>query len=258
VHLSFAPMSEASRSVACTPPRSGGDERFSATHWSVVLKAGQTGAPGAAAALEKLCGAYWYPVYAWIRARGHGAEEARDLTQEFFASLLHRDSLATVSREKGRFRTFLIRSIQYFLTDHHRQRTSARRGGGAVPLELDSLDPETRYALEPATNDSPDAAFDRRWCQVLVARAFQRMEAEQQTAGRGEMISVLRHCIGGAPDSGEYARAAQALGMSSNAIAVTVRRLRLRCREIILEEVMETVETREEAESEVRALFGGG
>ena len=227
---------------------------FSATHWSVVLRAGQNGDDGADA-LEKLCRTYWYPVYAWIRTKGHGPEEAQDLTQDFFASLLRRDSLASVDREKGRFRTFLIRSIQYFLADYHAWKNAARRGGGRPLLELDALEPEKRYALEPATYDSPDTAFDRHWTQVLVARSLQRLEDEQQAAGRGEVMGVLRDAIGGSPDAGEYARAAQSLGISQNAVAVTVRRLRLRCRELIMEEIMETVETREEAEAELKALF---
>ena len=234
-----------------------GDGKFAATHWSVVLRAGQPESPGAEEALENLCRVYWYPVYAWIRGRGHGAEEAKDLTQDFFVSLLHRQSLAAVSQDKGRFRTFLIRSIQYFLADAHDRKLTARRGGGVAPVELDGLDPEARYALEPATNDSPDAAFDRRWCQVLMARTFQRLEEEQKAAGRGEVIALLKEFVGGVPDAGEYARAAQALGISQNAVAATVRRLRLRCREIILEEVMETVETRAEADAELQALFGG-
>ena len=232
-----------------------GSGHFAATHWSMVLQAGQGDAPGATEALENLCRAYWYPVYAWIRGKGHGAVEAQDFAQEFFASLLRRDSLAGVSAEKGRFRTFLIRSLQYFLTDQHRAEHAAKRGGGARLIEWDALDPAARYALEPATDDAPDTAFDRRWCQVLMARAFQRLEDEQAAAGRGEIIAVLKEFIGSAPDAGDYSRAAQALSLSQNAIAATVRRLRLRCREIILAEVMETVETREEAEAELRALF---
>lgn len=232
-----------------------GGAGFSATHWSVVLKAGGQGTDSAAA-LEKLCRAYWYPVYAWIRGRGHRAVQAQDLTQDFFACLLRRDSLASVDREKGRFRTFLIRSIQYFLADHHAWKTAARRGGGQTILELDALEPEARYALEPAApGDSPDAAFDRRWTQVLVTRALGRLDGEQQAAGRGAMMEELREFIGSTPDAGGYARAAQALGLSQNAVAVTVRRLRLRCRELIMEEIMETVETRAEAEAELQALF---
>ena len=243
--------------VSSTPfrtPAQGG-EKFAETHWSMVLRAGHPEAPEAAQALEGLCRAYWYPVYAWIRSRGHGAEEAQDLTQDFFASLLHRRSLAGVSQEKGRFRTFLIRSIQYFLADDHHRKTALRRGGGTPPVELDGLDPEARYAMEPSTNDSPDAAFDRRWCRVLMARAFQKLEEEQAAAGRGDVFGVLREFIGGVPDAGAYGRAAQTLGISQNAVAASVRRLRLRCRGIILAEIMETVESREEAEEELRALF---
>lgn len=233
----------------------GGGDRFAETHWSVVLRAGQTGAQEADAALERLCRTYWYPVYAWIRSRGHGPEGAQDLTQDFFASLLRRDSLAGVSQEKGRFRTFLIRSIQYFLADYQAWRNAARRGGGRPLLELDALEPEKRFALEPVTNDTPDAAFARCWTRVLVTEALERLEEEQKAAGRGEMMEVLREFIGSAPDGGEYARAAQSLGISQNTVAVTVRRLRLRCRELIMEEIMETVETREEAEAELQALF---
>ena len=239
-------------SAAAPAPGSG---HFAVTHWSMVLQAGKADAPGATEALENLCRAYWYPVYAWIRSKGHGEEAAQDFAQEFFASLLRRDSLAGVSQEKGRFRTFLIRSLQYFLTDQHRAETATKRGGGTRLIEWDGLNPAARYALEPATDDAPDTAFDRRWCQVLMARAFQRLEDEQTAAGRGEVFAVLKEFIGGAPDAGDYARAAQALSLSQNAIAATVRRLRLRCREIILEEVMETVETREEAEAELSALF---
>ncbi len=236
------------------PPELGGRD-FNATHWSVVLRAGHSGEPGADTALEWLCRTYWYPVYAWIRGRGHGAEDAQDLTQGFFASLLRRDSLASVAQEKGRFRTFLIRSIQYFLADACAHRIAARRGGGRGLVELDALEPEKRYALEPVTKDSPDAAFDRRWTQVLVTRALARLEEEQRAAGRSAVMEVLRECIGSAPDAGEYARAAQKLGISQNAVAAAVRRLRLRCRDLILEEIMETVETRTEAEAELRALF---
>ena len=245
-------------SATSAPERAAASARFADTRWSVVLRAGGGADGDAATALENLCRLYWYPVYAWIRGRGHGPEESQDLTQDFFASLLRRESLAGVSQEKGRFRTFLIRSIQYFLADHLAWKNAARRGGGRPPLELDALEPEKRYTLEPATNDAPDAAFDRRWTQVLVTQALQRLEDEQRAAGRGEMMETLRDFIGGAPDTGEYARAAQALAISQNAVAVTVRRLRMRCRELIMAAIMETVETREEAEAELRALFQPG
>ncbi len=238
------------------PPPAPGDGKFAETHWSMVLSAGNPEAPDAAAALEELCRTYWYPVYAWIRSRGYGPEDAKDLTQDFLAGLLRKGSLGRADPEKGRFRTFLIRSIQYFLTDHVRADTAAKRGGGRRLIEWDGLDPEQRYALEPAVNDSPDAAFDRRWSQTLVARAFQRLEEEQQAAGRGAVMQALGEFIAGAPDAGAYQRVAETLGQSQNAVAAAVRRLRLRCRELIMDEIMQTVQTRREAEEELRALFG--
>ena len=234
----------------------GADGVFAATHWSVVVAAGESESVESAVALEKLCRTYWYPVYAWIRSRGHQPEEAKDFTQEFLAGLLRKESLSHVEREKGRFRTFLIRSIQYFLTDQHRMNSAAKRGGANRVIEWDGLDPEQRYVLEPLTGDTPDAAFDRRWSRILMTRAYERLAEEQTAAGHAEAFTALREFIGAPPDDGEYRKAAAALGLSENAVAVTVRRLRLRCREIIMEEIMQTVATRAEAEEELRALFG--
>jgi RNA polymerase sigma factor (sigma-70 family) len=229
---------------------------FAATHWSLVLRAGDPKNTGAAAALETLCRAYWYPVYAWIRSRGHGPEEAQDLTQEFFAGLLRKDSLQMVGPEKGKFRTWIIRCIQNLLTDHHRVCSAEKRGGGGAIIEWDGLDPEARYALEPATKEAPDVAFDRRWSRVLLARAFQRLEAEQAALGRAAEFLLLRDFIGAPPGAGDYERIGQKLGATQNNLAVTVRRLRARCRELVMEEIMQTVHKRSEAEEELRALFG--
>ena len=242
--------------IASTPAPAPGSGQFAITHWSLVLRAGQPDAPGAAAALETLCRAYWYPVYAWIRSRGQGPEEAQDLTQEFFAGLLRNDSLGAVAPEKGRFRTWLIRCIQNLLTDQHRHRAAEKRGGGAAVIEWDGLNPEARYAAEPVTTDTPDAAFDRRWSRVLLARAFQRLEAEQAALGRAADFALLREFIGAPPAEGEYEQLAQQLGATQNNLAVTVRRLRGRCRELVMEEILHTVHTRSEAEEELRALFG--
>ena len=229
--------------------------RFADTHWSIVLQAGGADEANSRPALETLCRTYWYPVYAWIRGRGFDSEESRDLTQDFFVSLLRRESLSRVDQQKGRFRTFLIRSIQYFLADYLASRDALKRGGGVRFLELDAMEPEKRYALEPMAGDSPDAAFDRRWAHVLVTRALARLEAEQVAAGRGVWIEHLREFIGDAPGSGDYGAASLALGISRNTVAVTVRRLRQRCRDLIVEEVRQTVGSPEEAEEELRALF---
>lgn len=245
---------ETASAPSARPVPGGG--QFAETHWSMVLQAGNPEAPGAAAALEKLCRIYWYPVYAWIRSRGHGPEEAKDLTQEFLAGLLRKDSLSQVEREKGRFRTWLIRCIQYFLTDQHRLNNAAKRGGGTPLIEWDGLDPEQRYALEPVTHDTPDAAFDRRWSRVLVSRALQRLEEEQRSPGHREAFVLLKEFIGAPPPEGAYGHIAKQLAVTENKLAVTMHRLRLRCRALIMEEIMQTVQTRSEAEEELRALFG--
>ncbi len=222
----------------------------------MVLRAGNPDDPGAAAALENLCRTYWYPIYAWMRRRGQGADEARDMTQEFIAVLLRRNSLEAVDPAKGRFRTFLIRSIEHFLTDQHRVASASRRGGGQPVISLDALEPEQLYALLPATHDTPDAAFDRGWTQVLLSRAFDRLEAEQTAAGRAATFAALRGFVATPPDAGEYRQAAASLGITENALSVTVHRYRLRCRELIMDEIMQTVGSREAAEEELRLLFG--
>jgi RNA polymerase sigma factor (sigma-70 family) len=229
---------------------------FAATQWTMVLQAGRPGEPGATLALERLFQAYWYPVYAYVRSRGHQPEDAKDLTQGFFASLLRRESLETVTPDKGRFRTFLIRSLQYHLSDVHSKAQAARRGGGSTVVELDALNPEQRYALEPESpGDSPDAAFDRRWSAVVMGRALSRLEQEQVSAGRGPAFAVLREFLGGAPHPGAYRVAEEQLGVERGTIAVRVQRLRQRCRELLIEEVRQTVGSRTELEDELRALF---
>ena len=230
--------------------------QFAETQWSMVLRAGSPGEPGATLALERLCQAYWYPVYACVRSRGHEPEDAKDLTQAFFASLLRRESLESVSPEKGRFRTFLLRALQYHLSDARSRASAGRRGGGRQVVALDALEPEQRYALEPpAPGDSPDDAFDRRWGAVLMARAFARLEQEQTAAGKAPAFTVLREFIGGTPDAGAYRAAEEALGVARGTVAVQVQRLRQRCRELIMDEILQTVGSRAEAEEELRALF---
>lgn len=248
-------LPDGASSAGISPAREGAAQ-FAETNWSMVLRAGHAEEPGADAALERLCRTYWYPIYAWVRGQGPGPEDARDLTQEYFATLLRRESLSTVSQEKGRFRTFLIRSLQNFLVDQHRHRTAEKRGGGQRVIEFDAFDPEERYKLEPATNDTPDAAFDRRWGQMVVIKAMERLAEEQKADRNAAAFAALAGFVGQEPDRGEYEAVAAQLGVPLNTVAVMVRRLRLRCRELIMHEIMHTVQTRSEAEEELRALFG--
>ena len=147
--------------------------QFTTTHWSVVLAAGQPDSPQAQAALETLCRTYWYPLYAYVRRRGHGPEDAQDLTQEFFAQLLRKNYPARAERAKGRFRTFLLHALSQFLVDQRERATALKRGGGQIVISLDAEAPEDRYRLEPPDELTPEKLFERRWAQTILDLAAQ-------------------------------------------------------------------------------------
>ena len=228
---------------------------FATTHWSVVLAASEGVSPAAAAALEHLCRAYWFPLYAHLRRRGRGPDDAADLTQELFARLLRRDAFRGVGPEKGRFRTFLLTAADNLLADQHAAATALKRGGGVRPIELDALAAEARYALEPVSPETPDRDFDRRWALVLLDQAFTRL-AEEQAAGDGSAgFARLKAFLAADAEPGEYQRLGAELGLAPNTVAKRVERLRERYRELVLAEALRTVGTPAEAEAELRSLF---
>lgn len=228
---------------------------FATTHWSVVLDAGDPGSPSGLSALEALCRTYWFPVYAQVRRQGYSVHEAPDLTQEFFAGLLKYQSLGTVRRERGRFRTFLLKSLRHFLCDQGDRRTAQKRGGGVQAVPIDALGAEERLALDTATHESPDVLFDRHWLQALMDRVFLRLREEQVAAGRAELFDRLKPHLGGDVEAGVYAELEVLLGLKRNTIAANVARLRHRCRELALAEVRNTVADPAEAEAEFRQLL---
>lgn len=227
---------------------------FATTHWSVVLLAGEAGSAASAEALNQLCATYWFPIYAEIRRRGVSPADAEDLAQDFFATLLRRSFLANVSAERGRFRTFLLASLRNFLTDQWDARRAAKRGGGVPPIELDALAAEQRLALEPSTDETPDRAFDRRWAAALLERALSRLEQEQ--AAHPGHFARLKPLLTRPVEAGEYDALAVELSLNANTIAQAVRRLRLRTRELMLDEAAHTVAAAGDAERELRELFG--
>ena len=211
---------------------------------------------GVGPALEQLCAGYWYPLYAHVRRRGHWPDDAADLTQEFFATLLRRNSLASVGPEKGRFRTFLLASLDHFLHDQCARDHAAKRGGGAKLIPLDALNAEQRFALEPATEETPDKAFDRRWAAALLEQAFVRLQTEQSQNGHANLFARLRPFLAREIEPGEYDALATELGLASNTIAKSVQRLRARARELLIDEAAQTVAATGDAEKELRDLFG--
>ena len=228
---------------------------FATTHWSVVLAAGQDSSPASLAALETLCRAYWYPLYAYVRRRGHGPEDAQDLTQEFFQRLLASDWIARADQNKGRFRTFLVCGLENFLANEWQKARRIKRGGGRELIALDSLDAEERYRLEPPDAASADKLFERRWALTLLDRVLARLQTEMTGSGEGDRIEALRGVLLGEPSTEGYAALAQQAGVSESTVKSWVRRLRHRYRELLREEVAQTVNSREEVEDELRYLF---
>ncbi len=216
-----------------------------------MLAAAGGPAPRRDEALAALCRDYWRPVHAYIRRREDDPERAKDLTQEFFARLLERDWLAGLTREGGGFRGFLLTTVKRFLVDQHRRSTAAKRGGGMELLPLDDVGWE-----EPVSDTlSPEEAFDRRWALTVLDRAAARVRREAEAAGKSPLCEALAPFLSAEPEPGTYDALAPQLGLSASAIAMAVRRLRLRYRDHIRNEVAETLTDPARAEDELKELL---
>jgi RNA polymerase sigma factor (sigma-70 family) len=230
---------------------------FVSTHWSVVLAVRQADSPAAAAALEQLCRAYWYPLYVFARRQGYGPEDARDLTQEFFAQLLARKGLESASPERGRFRSFLLGSFKNLVMNEWKRAHRQKRGGGTETFSLDEVDAEERFRLEPRDEATPELHYDRRWAQTLLARVLDRLRAECDGDGpdRARRFEVLKVFLLEEKGTMPLAEAAAQLKLSLIATKGVVHRLRQRYREIFREEIAQTVARPEDVDDEIRYLF---
>ena len=228
---------------------------FATTHWSVVLAAGQKDSLHAAAALDQLCRAYWYPLYAYVRRRGYSPEDAQDGTQSFFARLLEGDLLPHASPQRGRFRSFLLTALENFLADAHDRATARKRGSGQTPVSLDALDGEARYALEPVDEVSPDKLFKHRWATTVLEGAWTRLEAEYAADGKSEVFHELRRFNSAIESAPGYAEAAARLGMPENTVKSLVHRMRKRYRTLLRAEITRTVADPAEVDEDIRFLL---
>lgn len=229
--------------------------RFRTTCWSVVLAADQGRSSDTGAALESLCRTYWYPLYSYVRRRGYVSADAQDLTQEFFSRLLQRPFLARVGPEKGRFRSFLLASMNNFLANEWDRAKAEKRGGKARLLSLDADSAESRYAREDVHDQQAERVFESRWALALLEAALARLRAEVSSAGKLDLFEMLKGFLEAEPRSGEYAKLGESLGWTPGAVAVAVHRLRARYRELLLEEVAATVGEAEHVEDELRHLM---
>lgn len=228
--------------------------QFTTTHWSVVLAAVGGESPQADAAMECLCRTYWYPLYVYIRSSGHTAADAEDLTQEFFAKLISKHYLLAVHRERGKFRWFLRSAVKRFLLNVREKETAAKRGGGAIHVPFDGEKAEERYRLEVSDFETPDRLFDRAWAVKLIETAHQRLEDEYAQGNKKELLTQLMVFVVGDKTGQTYAEVGASLGMSEGAVKVTVHRLRRRYRELLREEVAQTVHSTSDLNGELRSL----
>jgi DNA-directed RNA polymerase specialized sigma24 family protein len=235
-----------------TPARGG---RFQTTRWSVVLAAGHSPTTESRAALTTLCEGYWYPLYAFLRRQGHSADEAQDLTQGFFARVLEKGWLADVDPARGRFRSFLLASLTHYASNERDRARALKRGGPVPPLPLDIETAEGLYQLEPRDDLTPEHIFDRRWALTLLDRALARLRDECHARGKGNQFDALKEYLGGDRAGESYAAAGLSLDMSEGAVKVAVHRLRRRFRDLLRDEIAETVQTADQVEDELRHLF---
>lgn len=230
--------------------------RFDTTRWSLVAAAGSGQSQVANEALNELCRAYWRPIYAEIRRRGHGPVDAQDLAQEFFARMLRRDAFGKADREKGRFRTYLLGSLDYFLVDEWRGKNAQKRGGGVVLVPFIEGEVEAWFQKQPAHGSTPAEMFDQNWAVVLMDRALEALRDEYRVTGRENVFAAVEPFL--TADSGEdgYAGVCEQIGLTPQAFAVAVHRVRRRFRHCVCAQVEMTVADPSEVAAEMKHLFG--
>lgn len=229
--------------------------RFPTTNWSLVLAARDEPSGLGRESLEALCEAYWYPLYACIRARGCPPGDAQDLTQGFFAQLLEKDFLDRVSPEEGRFRSFLLASLKHFLSHEYEREHALKRGGGRRPISLDSEEAESRFQREPADRLTPEQIFERRWALTVLDRALDRLRREFAERGERERFDRLEQFLTGGRPHPSHKEVAAELGLTESAVKAAVHRLRRQLGRVLRAEVAETLASQREVDDEVRHLL---
>lgn len=229
---------------------------FATTRWTVVLTAGSATAPGAGQALEELCSTYWFALYAFVRRQGHSKEDAEDLVQGFFARFFEKNYLDGVSSEKGKFRSFLLAALKHFLANEWDRAGRQKRGGHATHLSLDWDEAHTRYQVDPADQLTPDKLYDRAWAVMLLERVLARLRQENLADGKLAVFDRLKPFLTLGKGAIPYSEAAKELNLTEEAARVAVHRLRRRYRELLREEVAQTLSHPGQIEEEMRALLG--
>ncbi|HIE97358.1 MAG: sigma-70 family RNA polymerase sigma factor [Fuerstiella sp.] len=233
-------------------PHSG---RFATTRWSIVQAAGVQATPNSRHALEELCATYWYPLYAYVRRRGYQADDAQDLTQSFVLSLLERNAVQRADPDRGRFRSFLLGSLNKFLSDETRKQGAQKRGGDRKILSINVDDVENRYQLEPTDDITPEAVFERRWALTVLDAALTRLQGDYERVGKLPLFEALRGHIGADKSTIPNREVAESLSMQEGAVKVAAHRLRQEYRDALRAEIAQTVTNSKELDDELTGLF---
>lgn len=228
----------------------GGGGTFATTQWSVVLAA-QGSSPAAAEALERICRTYWRPIFAFVRREGRSVEDAQDLTQGFFARLLERKDFSAVRREKGRLRSYLLVALKHFLAKDRQRASSLKRGAGRIPLSLE----EMRDDLEPSTAATADKMFERRWALTVLDQVLLKLAEEYAAAENQKLCERFKELLASQKSEIRHAEIAREFGMTDNAVKQAFHRFRRRYRELLREEIAQTVVVPADVEDELRHLI---
>jgi RNA polymerase sigma-70 factor (ECF subfamily) len=228
---------------------------FATTHWTAVLAAGRRSTPQADVALEELCRTYWYPLYVYVRRQTPSREDAEDLTQAFFARFLQKNYLEKLTSQKGKFRAFLLTALKHFLANEWDRASRQKRGGGVITFSLDWQDADARYRIDPVDHLSPDKLYDRAWAVTLLEQVITRLREESRAEGKGKEFEKLKPFLMAGKGAIPYAEAARALETPEGTVRVAVHRLRRRYRELLRQQIAQTLSDPALADEEMQALF---
>jgi RNA polymerase sigma factor (sigma-70 family) len=232
-----------------------GSRSFPTTRWSLILSSASDSRSQAESALGELCRAYWYPVYSFIRARSSSADQAQDLTQDFFVYLLKGTVFASADPAVGRFRSFLTTAVRNFLADQADRRNAIKRGGGVVTVPIDLTAAEERFARDLHHNDTPERIFDRQWALTLVSQACGQLQDALAREGKEPLFHHLRAFLPGGSDPPSYANLAAELKTTESSVKVTIHRLRRRYRDLLRANVSHTLADPKDVDEEIRFLL---
>lgn len=232
----------------------GSSPEFPPTSWSLVGQAGNKHTHVAADALETLCRAYWYPLYAFVRRSGCSPHDAQDWVQSFFEYVLENRVVGKAEPGKGRFRSFLLATFKHFISTEKRRQAAQKRGGGRPLISLDEFNTEMRYACEPVDSHTPETLFELNWARTILAQVSATLEKEYAAAGRRDVFLILQPHLQSGRQSSSFAETAAALGKSEDAVKSAVQRLRQRFQQILREQIAETVASPDEVEHELQHL----